>query len=946
MALPPPNLPEITPPEPLKKVEKPEHGSGIGELTAKWGAAALAVIGSVAHLLSPEPEEPKPVSGTGSLEVSPPEGPNLVSGFENLEPLGEDTELHDTDGELKERRYSRLGDIMSSQNYGDGRTPEEHTAALIEFWEDVFRAKKGSVLYFGAKGEKLLEAEVPPNWYSSVPSGEKEKVLVTKGKGKKKVWETRDVMLKAMTEEEKNAWHNENRRAIPIPESQKHLPKKYKEVGYPFPATPVLPHVDPNNKEGESLFDLILERLNAEVVCPGQGTKEGPRHLKGEKMRLYDAIKKMSDAYDIPWAIALGLAANESGYDQFAKSDANAYGIFQIQSGAYKDARRYAGKHPEFSGKVREGALLGFNESFHGVTEWTNRLVQAEMFCAYYRLTQEQIAEKMEKLDGRLQSLDPTYVFGTLSLISTITAYNAGAGRVKRCISRFLKLEDSEIREMIGKPPYGIDVWQAVLANSFGRIRSLDKNGEEKKEAVGPAVFTYATKVLAMGSLIIEEENILEVLASSGQEDYAQKSAQKLTEAKPTEAKPTPAEEETKSKWPFVLSKYLAMGAGLVAGFQVRKDLQASEEFQEKGLKGIPRRDVVKGLAALLGLGVPAARAAISMAGPLFKKSEEEEAPPPEKPKNPNVALWLADGEKRMDSLYEELKRRGSYNRTTAENNRLPNWKTPARVAAIKGFIRRAFGTEWNGYLTSGKALPASFRETEKKDQMENLKRMLESGEAIPMEADNPELPYFCQGLGYQSGILNDKDSMFMHRDFMPVLETLVELVNHQIDIFNQNPKAFGIDDENFPLVAHISGFKVSGAFRPLENRFTGSTPSFSDHWTVLALDMISQGSSAGAALVRFKEDQYSTKAKTSKLVAEGGKLPIHSTETGDKLREILVRMTEHALFTLEDVLKTNGYVRIMPRRESAKEAWNWHLTIAPPLPPEQSPRTPRAQKD
>ena len=291
-------------------------------------------------------------------------------------------------------------------------------------------------------------------------------------------------MLKKMTNEQKNAWHNKNREGINIPPEQKHLPKEYKQTGYPFTATPVLPNVQASNAERMSLFDLILERLNEEVVCPGEGTKEGARHLAGEKMRLYDAIKKISDAYDIPWAIALGLAANESGYDKTVCSTATppACGIFQFQPGAYVDAKRYAEKHPEFSGKVRKGELRGFADQYQGITEWKNRLVQAEMFCAYFRHIQEQLGEDCDALDKRLQSLDPTYTFGTLSLIATITAYNAGPTRIKRCIRRFLKLEDEGMKAMIGKPPYGIDVWQAVLANSFGRVIKLDKDGKKKQK--------------------------------------------------------------------------------------------------------------------------------------------------------------------------------------------------------------------------------------------------------------------------------------------------------------------------------------------------------------------------------------------------------------------------------------------------------------------------------
>ena len=97
---------------------------------------------------------------------------------------------------------------------------------------------------------------------------------------------------------------------------------------------------------------------------------------------------------------------------------------------------------------------------------------------------------------------------------------------------------------------------------------------------------------------------------------------------------------------------------------------------------------------------------------------------------------------------------------------------------------------------------------------------------------------------------------------------------------------------------------------------------------------MIAQGSSKGAAVFRFKEDQYATKEKKEILFPAGSKLPAQGG--GPRLREILIRMTEHALFVVEDTLKEKGSSRIMPRRESANEAWNWHVTYVPPLPPSE----------
>lgn len=906
-----------------KEVTKPSEtprplAEEIREGTKNYAASVAAILGAVGTLLSDvsedEPEfKPKPSSKEASEE--PTSRVSTESG--SLDDRGEE--------EDSERRYSTVGEIVKSQNYGDGVTTQENLGHLVEMFKEVFRARQGRVYYYGAKGERYLSDEIPVNWFVAVKIGKTKWVKKTTGKGKHKKTELVEVpiMLEAMTAEEKTAWHNRHRAQIPITEGGKHLARNERDLGYPFVATPVLPGVEPGSKEGQSLIDVIVSRLNSEVVDPGEGTKEGPRHLEGEKMRLYDAILKMADAYDIPHAVALGIAANESGYDQDAVSPAKAYGIFQIQKGAYEDAKRYAAKHPEFSKKVRKGALLGFNQDFHGVTEWKNRLVQAEMFCAYFRVIQDRIEEELLDLETRLLELDPTYSMGTLHVIAAITAYNAGPTRIKRTIRSFLRLDDNEIKEMIGKPPYGIDVWQAVLANSFGRLIKDKITGEEETTGVGPHVFTYASKVLAMGSLIVEEENVLGLLAKHGQKQY-QPSATTVKE-EPKEEPVYSEKSKGTSRLPLMGAALLSIVGGLVSAKQADKDLQVKE---------MDRRSFIQGLAAFMGLGVPAVKLAATLIGGISEDSKEEgeeEAVTPAEVSYETYPEAIEEGKRRLNKLFVALKRNQQYGLITEEVNRLSNNVTAERVDELKPLIQEVFGTDWNTYLTPSSsnvlpALPSDFFANEASAQDEYLEKGIASGEIIPMEVDNPNLPYFCQGLGYESGIDNKPEVMYVHKEFLPILGTLVVLVNHQIDAFNQDPQSFGMQDETFPKIPHITGLKLSGGYRRLKDRYTKSTESFSDHWMATALDMISQGPTEGTGVVRFKEALVQ---EGNILVPAGGKLP--AQRRCNKTRDIVLTMVKRALFVLEDVLKAKpGLPKILPRYEGAGAAHNWHVAMVP----------------
>ncbi|MFA6023751.1 MAG: transglycosylase SLT domain-containing protein [Candidatus Gracilibacteria bacterium] len=896
----------VNPYEPLKPLPK-EIGGSVGD----YAASVAAILGAVGTLLSNVPGDEQGFKPKPSPEETPKETPQ--------EPMDrastESGPLEDETGEEGlERRHSIVGEIVRSQNYGDGVTTQENLDHLVEMFKGVFRARQGRVYYYGAKGELFLSDEVPANWFVAVETGKTKQVKKTTGKGRHKKTKLVEVpiMLEAMTAEEKTAWHNEHRTQIPTKNGEKHLARDARDLGYPFVATPVLPGVEPGSNEGQSLIEVVLSRLNSQVVDPGRGTNEGPRHLEGEKMRLYDAILKMADAYDIPHAVALGIAANESGYDRNAVSSANAYGIFQIQKGAYEDAKRYADKHPEFSGRVRKGALLGFKEDFHRVTEWKNRLVQAEMFCAYFRVIQGQLEEDVLALETRLLELDPMYSMGTLNVIAAITAYNAGPTRIKKTIRSFLRLNDDEIKEMIGRSPYGMDVWQAVLANSFGRLIKNKRTGKEGTTGVGPHVFTYASKVLAMGSLIVEEENVLGLLAKHGQKQYQ-------PPASTVKEEPVYVEQSKgKSRLPLVGAALLSILGALVSAKQARKGLKG---------QGMNRRSFVQGAAALIGLGVPAARL---LGGPSQDSKEEERVSSGEMSYE-TYPEAIEQGKRQLNKLFVELKESQQYRLVTEETNRLSNNVTAERVDELKPLIQEVFGKDWNTYLVPNSsnvlpALPADFFADEAAAQDEYLKNGIASGEIIPLEADNPNLPYFCQGLGSESGIKNNPEVMYVHKEFLPILGTLVVLVNHQIDAFNEDPQSFGMQDETFPKIPHITGIKLSGGYRRLKDRYAKSTKSFSDHWMATALDMISQGPTEGTGVVRFKEALVQG---GTVLVPAGGKLP--AQRRCNKTRDIVLTMVKRALFVLEDVLKANpGLPQILPRYEGAGAAHNWHVAMVP----------------
>lgn len=335
----------------------------------------------------------------------------------------------------------------------------------------------------------------------------------------------------------------------------------------------------------------------------------------------------------------------------------------------------------------------------------------------------------------------------------------------------------------------------------------------------------------------------------------------------------------------------------------------------------VTRRNLLLGLTALAATGC-----SVDKVGNLMLDREDSAELTTDYPLYPEA---LAEGKILLESIYKKLRAKKSTKLLASEKKRLTNWSTTQRVRALKPLFKKAFGSEWESYLTPGKsgslpALPATFFETEGEKQEEYLRNALASGDTVEIEDESPSQPFFCQQVGRSTGTKNNHDSMYVHKEMLPTMGTLIALVNDQIDEFNADPGAFGVTEEGFHL-PHVVSVKASGAHRNVAARHKGSTESFSDHWTDTALDIISEGDTYGAKVCRFKEALV---YQGDTILPEGGYLPAQGEPSLH--RDIVVTMIERALFVLEDALKKlPGHPKLMSRYEPGI-AKNWHIALVP----------------
>lgn len=912
---PPPESPESGMPTALKasSASPAEQPLTKGEIQIIAGTAALAA----AHVILPKPaqhEEEKSLDDDAKDQAE-----------EEAEPVSPTL------------KYGPVGEIVSKTRYAG----ETHTGEVLDRYVDLYRGVfshgRGIVTYFDAQGNSLAEEVLPDNWYVDVLGTPKEK-------GQKP-----PVVRPKMTEAQQQEWHNRHR--IKARTTEKVLPTDHDDLGYPFIATATVYGMDKRD-DIDSPFELLDERLNDEVKDPSK------RYFEGRGMSLRQAIIEIATAYDVPRAVAFGIGANESAFDREAvstrkkkgkgkgkdKVEIIAKGMFQFKPEGYEDAKNYAAQHPELSASIRKGALLGFEQRFHGGTrEWKNRFVSIEMFCAYYRYIQEMLSPHFDQLEERLRKLDPTLLVGTFDTIGTINAYNAGPSRIKECIERFIKLSDEELKKKIGEPPYGVDVWMAVLAHSFG-AKFKDTQGKERKTGVGPHVLMYAPKSLALGSLIMDEENHLSGLERNREEWEMPVNEENLPEKETIEK----AKEDSRRS---LLRAFSALTRAGAVGGGVTLGAQAVQEGREG--QGLSRRTLLRGAAALAAgtvvLGKSIASSEKEASG---TKDGEIPAPPGETPRryvhekyDENI---LRQAKATLDATYEVLKKRrkgkqehkGNYDWTSNERDRIRKYTILKQTKALRPEYEAAFGKDWVQRFLATKPLATQKRRSlyEEGEQLQQayIQQAIAAGEFVPMEEDNEANSYFCEQVGKMSGTKNDVESLYMHKEFVPLIGSIIELVNHQIDLFNQNQAAYGVLDPEFPIIPHVNAVKISGALRSvmqtyrmlMDPELAGRTSKdLGPHWIGQAIDLGSF-TTQGSHMVAFAEPLFyprQTQPTGTPRIPANSKLP--SQGFGGRTREILSKMFGRALLALEEPLKEKGII-LMPLWEGKQ--LNWHVAINP----------------
>ncbi|MBT5516282.1 transglycosylase SLT domain-containing protein, partial [Candidatus Peregrinibacteria bacterium] len=197
--------------------------------------------------------------------------------------------------------YQTLRDIFQEETFSGPNHTAQRFEALIDIFDQFTRKRKEIFSYYTLDGEIVFEAAKPENWH-------------------------------AKTEDEKQKWHNQNR--LNSDARQLHTPSSYAASGYPLVGVPYfVKKVKDQLQEADAVKELN-ERLNKE--------HQDSRYFDGKNTSLRDAIRKLTKAYNVPYAIAIGLAAYESGFRKKEKSKKKAQGIFQfLKKTSDDDAKRY-----------------------------------------------------------------------------------------------------------------------------------------------------------------------------------------------------------------------------------------------------------------------------------------------------------------------------------------------------------------------------------------------------------------------------------------------------------------------------------------------------------------------------------------------------------------------------------------------------------------------------
>ncbi|MFA4815103.1 MAG: transglycosylase SLT domain-containing protein [Candidatus Gracilibacteria bacterium] len=833
--------------------------------------------------------------------------------------------------------YSEVGKIVSSGKYEDKTGTGDIQARFTDLFRDIFEKDGEYAFYFDKYGNLLLQVEFPQNLKENRANirllrdemtGKMGALSSAKKKDKEKLRKEITQLTKALSDlkaknkAETQEWHNQNRLACQV-DGETVIPKNYDDLGYPFVHTTILSEEEYDENPGLTIKEVVLKRLEENV----SSNKTHPIYFNGEQRNLYDAIIEIATAYDVPRAIALGIPANESMFRKKAESEADAKGIYQFTKDGFEQAKRYAQGHPEFGRKLRSESIGNYNDS------WPNRFVSAELFCAYYRSIKDSLKDNISSLEERIKKLDPSLPSGTFGDLVAMTAYNAGPGRTKRCLARFTALSDEQIKQIVGEPPYGVDVWIGLIAYSFG----MKMNGEST--GVGADVFMYSQKAIAMGSIIRDEENMLEVL-NRDKPGFS-------TELKPDASENNGSADEHKDNQSSGKRNWLRTAFGLLAVTSAATAGASIAAKRQSAQGGLTRRDVLKGLVA-----VGAAASLPFGSGKATGKDKQElgadvDAQIPETGDEVGAEYvynqTLVQGSKKLDAVYADLRRRikdretgGIMSYTPDESDDLRRYLMPQQTALLRGRFKDMLGdsleSEFERMTTAqirrkvrGNPNGDNMLRQAQEKQGRYIAEQVDRGEVIRLSENDSKKPYFCEQVGSSSGSGNNPENMLAGKEMEKIMGTLVTLVNHQIDIFNGDKVAYGITDKNFPALPRISAIRVTGALRTPQQslnylqRGLPATLDLSSHWAGRAIDLASK-KSANGNMVRLADDLVDP--TTGIQFRAGEKLP--NGGYGKRTREIYSHMIGRALFAMEIPLKTDGIV-LQPLWEQGQR--NWHLT-------------------
>ncbi|KKT01791.1 MAG: hypothetical protein UV80_C0008G0001 [Candidatus Peregrinibacteria bacterium GW2011_GWF2_43_17] len=716
-----------------------------------------------------------------------------------------------------------LSHVIRTTTYRETGDPSRIMRRFVQTFIRAYGGNPRKSYYYDTHGNILNERDYPAGWES-------------------------------LSKEKKQTWHDQNRRELLG--NNAIIPENSELSSYPFVGTAGIP--SENGKTLSSRVELARENLSARI--------SDKRYFNGEEMTVAEGIERITTAYGIPLELALGFGMNESLFDQDAKSSADAHGIYQFLPGTFKLAKRYVNKHPEFGSQIRTGEVGNFE------SEWQNRFVQTELFCAYFKQTEENMHPSLLLLEKRLSTIDLSFSSTMFTEIAAISAYNAGPERIRRCIERFAGLSDNEIKKHIGNPPYELDIWLGILGHSMGEDR------------VGTDVFQYVPGTLATGA----------ILAGKTESEFLDTYAKREKTPKPTEQTvetETSILPKTASGILTILATALAMG------------ITAIRKTTKKALK-------------ITVMALPLAIAAI----PHFTDKEKH---PTEstRPSYEEIEITHETYPEVVEKAKEILDQ-------TGERTKGANWGTEAQLQQLIDNFESALGQEFVADFRRSIGRKKSMYERGQAAQDKYLERAKKSGVLISIPENDPKFPIFCEQVGYWEGTQNNPNSLYMRREFVPIMGTLIALVNDQIDRFNENPAKYGYTD--FPKIPHIMAIKTSGAFRRFDQTYEGliqgypTTPNLPPHSLGTALDIGSYGTD-NSHMVRFAGAMYDREGNLQ--IKPGDLLP--SQGFGANTRPILLAMIGRALIAMAEPMKEETGITIMPLWEPTQ--LNWHVAIDPP---------------